>query len=63
MILDNWYKKGDSSNTTRFLNLLIKQHQNSMLKIILEEASYHKLQDLRDYLDIVNKEKNPKEGK
>jgi hypothetical protein len=55
------YKKGDSSNTISFLKFLIKQRLNSRLTIIWEGASYHKSQELRDYLDLVNKGKKPRE--
>ena len=57
------YKKGDSSNTISFLKFLIKQRPNSRLTIIWEGASYHKSQQLRNYLDLVNKGKIPDEGK
>ena len=57
------YKKGDSSNTISFLKFLIKQRPNSRLTIIWEGASYHKSQELRDYLDLVNKGKSPEEWK
>ena len=57
------HKKGDSSNTISFLKFLIKQGQKSRLTIIWEGASYHKSQHLRDYLDLVNKGKSPKEWK
>jgi hypothetical protein len=57
------YKKGDSENTISFLKFLIKQRQNSMVTIIWEGASYHKAQELMDYLELVNKAKTPKDGK
>ena len=57
------YKKGDSSNTISFLKFLIKQRPNSRLTIIWDGASYHKSQELRDYLDLVNKGKSPEKWK
>lgn len=57
------YKKADSSNTISFLKFLIKQRQNSRLTIIWEGASYHKSQELSNYLDLVNKGKIPEEWK
>jgi hypothetical protein len=57
------YKKGDSSNIISFLKVLMKQRPNSRLTIIWEGASYHKSQELRDYLDLVNKGKSPEQWK
>jgi transposase-like protein len=57
------YKKGDSENTISFLKILIKQRPNSRLAIIWDKASYHKSQKLKDYLDLVNKGKNPEKWK
>ncbi len=45
------------------MKFLIKQRQNSRLTIIWEGANYHKSQELRDYLDLVNKGKSPEEWK
>jgi transposase len=45
------------------LKFLIKQRPNSRLTIIWDGASYHKSQELRDYLDLVNKGKTPEEWK
>jgi len=59
----NWYKKGDLSNTISFLKFLIKQRPNLRLTIIWQGASYHKSQELRIYLDLVNKEKVLEEWK
>jgi hypothetical protein len=38
---------------------LIKQRPNSRLTIIWEGAIYHKSEELREYLELVNKEKFP----
>ena len=43
------------------LKYLIKQRQNSRLTIIWEGAIYHKSQELREYLELVNKGKSPEE--
>jgi hypothetical protein len=56
-------KKGDLSNTISFLKFLIKQRPNLRLTIIWQGASYHKSQELRIYLDLVNKEKILEEWK
>jgi len=53
------YKKGDSANTISFLKYLIKQRPNSRVTIIWDGATYHKLQELREYLGLVNKGKYP----
>jgi len=55
------YEKGDSANTISFLKYLIKQRQNSRLTIIWDGATYHKSQELREYLELVNKGKCPEE--
>jgi transposase len=55
------YEKGDSANTISFLKYLIKQRPNSRLTIIWEGATYHKSQELREYLELVNKGKSPEE--
>jgi len=53
------YEKGDSANTVSFLKYLIKQRPNSRLTIILAGATYHKSQELREYLELLNKGKFP----
>jgi transposase len=53
------YKKGDSANTISFLKYLIKQRQNSRLTSIWDGATYHKSQEVREYLGLVNKAKSP----
>jgi len=53
------YKTGDTSNTICFLRNLIKTRPNSRLTIIWDGASYHKSQEFREYLDLVNKGKPP----
>ena len=58
-ILVQPYKKGDSANTISFLKYLIKQRPNSRVTIIWDGATYHKLQELREYLGLVNKGKYP----
>jgi transposase len=45
------------------LKFLIKQRPNSRLTIIWEGANYHKSQELRDYLNLVNKGKSPEKWK
>ena len=55
------YEKGDSANTISFLKYLIKQRPNSRLTIIWDGATYHKSQQLREYLELVNKGKSPEE--
>ena len=55
------YKKGDSAQTISFLKYLIKQRSNSRLTIIWDGATYHKSQELREYLELVNKGKSPEE--
>jgi transposase len=57
------YKKGNSENTISFLKILIKQRHNSRLTIIWDKTSYPKSQELKDYLDLVNKGKSPEEWK
>ena len=53
------YKKGDSANTISLLKYLIKQRQNSRLKIIWDGAIYHNSQEVREDLELVNKAKFP----
>jgi len=53
------YKTGDSSNTISFLKYLMKKRPHSRLTIIWDGASYHKSQEFREYLDLVNKGKLP----
>jgi hypothetical protein len=53
------YEKGDSANTISFLKYFIKQRPNSRLTIVWDGAKYHKLQQLREYLELVNKAKYP----
>jgi transposase len=55
------YEKGDSVNKISFLKYLIKQRPNSKMTIILDGATYHKSQKLREYLELVNKGKFPEE--
>jgi transposase len=55
------YEKGDSANTINFLKFLIKQRPNSRLTISWDGATYHKSQELREYLELVNKGKSPEE--
>ena|GEM_PF-1796931 len=43
------------------LKYLIKQRLNSRLTIIWEGAIYHKSQEFREYLELVNKGKSPEE--
>ena len=53
------YEKGDSAYTISLIKYLIKQRQNSRVTIIWEGAIYHKSQELREYLQLVNKGKSP----
>jgi hypothetical protein len=53
------YEKGDSAKTIRFLKYLIKQRPNSRVTIIGEGETYHKSQELREDLELVNKGKIP----
>jgi len=41
----------------------MKKRPNSRLTIIWDGASYHKSQEFREYLDLVNKGKPQKNGK
>ncbi len=57
------YKKGYSAQTISFLKYLIKQRPNSRLTIIWDGVTYHKSQELREYLELVNKGNFLKNGK
>lgn len=47
-------KKGDSQNTINFLEYLQSQRRGAKLLIIWDGASYHRSQQIKDYLDSVN---------
>ena len=55
------YEKGDSAQTISFLKNLITQGPNPRVTSIWDGATYHKPQELREYLELVNKEKSPEE--
>jgi transposase len=47
-------KKGDSENTINFLEYLRSQRPDAKLLIIWDGASYHRSQQIKDYLDSLN---------
>lgn len=47
-------KKGDSENTISFLEYLRSQRPEAKLLIIWDGASYHRSQQIKDYLDSLN---------
>ncbi|MBI1240806.1 IS630 family transposase [Chrysosporum ovalisporum Ak1311] len=49
-------EKGDSKNTINFLEYLQKQRPGAKLLIIWDGASYHRSQEIQDYLDSLNRE-------
>lgn len=49
-------EKGDSQNTINFLEYLRSQRPLSKLLIIWDGASYHRSQQIQDYLDSLNRE-------
>jgi transposase len=55
------YEKWDSAQTISFLKYLRKRRPNSRMTIIWEGATYHKSQELREYLELVNDGKSPEE--
>lgn len=48
--------KGDSKNTINFLEYLRQQRPDAKLLIIWDGASYHRSQDIQNYLDSLNRE-------
>jgi len=48
--------KGDSENTISFLEYLRLQRPGAKLLIIWDGASYHRSQQIKDYLDSLNRE-------
>lgn len=46
--------KGDSENTIKFLEYLRSQRADAKLLIIWDGASYHRSQQIKDYLDSLN---------
>ena len=49
-------EKGDSKNTINFLEYLRSQRPLSKVLIIWDGASYHRSQQIQDYLDSLNRE-------
>lgn len=49
-------QKGDSKNTINFLKYLRQQRPGAKLLIIWDGASYHRSQEIQDYLDSLNRE-------
>lgn len=52
-------KTANSESTVRFLEYLQSQHPEAKLLIIWDGASYHKSQQIKEYLDSVNRELEP----
>ncbi|MDF5736870.1 MULTISPECIES: IS630 family transposase [unclassified Nostoc] len=48
-------KKGDSENTINFLKYLRSQRPGANILIVWDGASYHRLQQIKDYLDSLNR--------
>lgn len=49
-------QKGNSKNTINFLEYLRQQRPGAKLLIIWDGASYHRSQEIQDYLDSLNRE-------
>ncbi|MBD6621330.1 IS630 family transposase, partial [Komarekiella sp. 'clone 1'] len=50
--------KGDSKNTIQFLKYLRQQRPGARLLIVWDGASYHRSQEIQDYLDSLNFKKS-----
>ena len=48
------YDKGNSKNTIDYLLYLLKQSPDQRLLILWDGASYHRSQEIRDFLDEIN---------
>jgi len=56
-------KKGNSDSTIAFLEYLLTQYPQSRIAVIWDGASYHRSQQVRDYLDSVNQGLDEQEWK
>jgi putative transposase len=56
-------KKGDSTNTITFLEYLMQQRPTARLGIIWDGASYHRSQEIKEYLEKINEGKTEEEWK
>lgn len=51
------YEKGNSENTIKFIKYLLSQNPQSRIALIWDGASYHRSQELKEYLESVNQGK------
>lgn len=56
-------QKGNSDSTIAFLEYLLTQCPQSRIAVIWDGASYHRSQQIRDYLDSVNQGLDEQEWK
>lgn len=52
-------KAGNSEETLAFFTYLLKQHPGCRIALIWDGASYHRSQDVKDYLESVNQGLDP----
>ena len=57
------YEKGNSDSTVAFMQYLVNMYPNSQIVLLWDGASYHRSQEVNDYLATINEGKSESDWK
>ena len=57
------YEKGNSDSTVAFMQYLVNMYPNSQIVLLWDGASYHRSQEVKDYLATINDGKSESDWK